>query len=439
MNGADAVVVGAGIAGLACATELAKRGRDVLVLEAAARAGGPAETRRIGAYLVERGPNTVRANSALLELIAHAGLEVVEARRAPPAFVCDGKVVVLPPSLRALLSGEVLPRGALLGMLAEPLRPVRRGPHTVRELVAQRLGAAAADRLADLLTLGVYGTSADRVGFEAAFPELAARLEGAGGRFAVLALRGMFARGGAPRAGTVSTEVGIGGLCERLGAKLGARLRTSARVQRVRARSGGFELELDGGEKLACRKLALAIPPAAAARVLELPGAGALLEGYGSVPQVLASFALEEPACALRWNTLGILAPARERLPFIGCLIPSNLFAGRAPTGALLLSVFTASALHGASDAALARELAPALKKLLGAAREPVLLDVARWPEGIPLYDVDHPQRTRALRERLAAEGGPTLCGVGYDGVAFAAAAASGVAAARALGESQPV
>ena len=77
----------------------------------------------------------------------------------------------------------------------------------------------------------------------------------------------------------------------------------------------------------------LAIPPTAAARVLELPGASELLDGYRAVPQVLAAFALEEPACALRWNALGILAPARERLPFIGCLIPSNLFPGRAPRG----------------------------------------------------------------------------------------------------------
>src|SRR5262249_14833517 len=107
VSSADAVVVGAGIAGLACATELARRGREVLVLEAAARAGGPAETLRSGAYLLERGPNTVRANPALLALIAHAGLTPVEARRAPPAFVSDGKVVVLPPGMGALLAGDV--------------------------------------------------------------------------------------------------------------------------------------------------------------------------------------------------------------------------------------------------------------------------------------------------------------------------------------------
>src|SRR5262249_51202274 len=150
----------------ACATELAQQGRDdFLVLEAAPRAGGPAETIRVGEYLVERGPNTVRANDSLLALIERAKLAPVEARRAPPAFVANGKVVVLPPGLRALLSGQVLPLGALVGLLAEPLRPVRRGPRTVRELVAERLGSSAAERLADLMTLGVYGTSADRVGF----------------------------------------------------------------------------------------------------------------------------------------------------------------------------------------------------------------------------------------------------------------------------------
>jgi oxygen-dependent protoporphyrinogen oxidase len=168
--------------------------------------------------------------------------------------------------------------------------------------------------------------------------------------------------------------------------------------------------------------------------VLELPRVRSLLGSYGSVPQVLAAFALEDPACAERWSgSLGFLAPQRERLPLIGCLFPSSLFPGRAPKGALLLSVFTARSLHGASDAALTRELGPVMKQLLGSAREPELLDVARYPEGIPLYDVGHAERTRALRAELAQIPGLSLCGCAYDGVAFAAAAASGLAAGRSV------
>ncbi len=434
---ADTVVVGAGIAGLACASELVAQGAgDVLVLEAASRAGGAAETVRRGEYTVERGPNTVRGNATLASLAKSVGLALVDAARVAPSLVSNAALVPLPPPLRTLLSGSLLPWRGIAGVLTEPLRPVRPGPKTVRQLVEERFGETTAERFADLLTLGIYGTTAEQVGFESAFPDLAAALEGAGGRFSRLALQRLRARSDRPtRMGVVSTSHGLGGLCDRLAERLGERLRTSTPVHRARGRSGSFELEIGaGGEtKLACRNLVLAIPGAAAARVLELPGATPLLEQYRFVPQTLVTFALEEPACAKRWPGLGFLVPSRERLPLLGCLFPSNLFAGRAPPGALLLSVFAARGLREASDAALVHEIAPVLKRLLGATREPRLLDVARYPEGIPLYDTLHRERTRRLRTCLTDAAGPILCGVGYDGVAFAASAESGTAAARSL------
>jgi len=434
---AETVVVGAGIAGLACATELVERGaQDVLVLEAAPRAGGAAETVVRGDYTVERGPNTVRGTPGLERLAKSVGLELIAAKRAAPCLVSNGALVSLPPSPGKLLSGSLLPWRGIAGVLAEPLRPVRPGPKTVRDLVVERFGETVAGRFADLLTLGIYGESADRVGFESAFPDLAAALEGAGGRFSRLALQRLRARGSGPtRMGVVSTAHGLGGLCDRLAAKLGERLRTSTPLLRARGRSGGFELEVGerGETKLACRNLVLAISPTAVARALELPAAAALLASYRAVPQTLVTFALEEPACAERWPGLGFLAPSRERLPMLGCLFPSNLFEGRAPRGSLLLSVFAARELRAEPDAVLVREIAPVLTRLLGARSAPRLLDVARYPEGISLYDVDHRARTLRLKSALAESGGPILCGVGYDGVAFGAAAESGLAAAAAL------
>ena len=437
---AHTVVVGAGIAGLACATELVARGRDdVLVLEAAPRAGGPAETVACQGYTIERGPNTVRGSDALARLAEAVGTTLVPARRARPAVVSGGRVMELPPPLRKVVSGSFLPYRGMASLLAEPLRPVRAGPRSVRAFVEERFGATVADRFADLLTLGIYGTTADQVGFESAFPELAAALDGAGGRVAALALRRLVSRssaaGAATRRGVVSTPLGLGGLCGALAARLGGRLRLATPVLRARGQDGAFELELGGSAPatLSCQQLVLAIPGPAAARVLDDRDAGPLLGAYRSVPQLVASFALEDPRCAERWQGLGFLVPPRERLPLLGCLLPSNLFPGRAPSGALLLSVFAAPVLHAAPDTELGPALARVLKHLLGADRPPALLDVARYPEGIPLYDVEHRARTRELRARLEAARGPLVCGAAYDGVAFAAAAESGLAAARHL------
>src|SRR5262249_39165804 len=144
----EVVIAGAGIAGLACARKRLGLGfDDFVVLEAAERAGGPAETVRVGEYLVARGPLTGRANAGLYGVIGAAGLARLPARRAAPGFVSDGAIVTLPPSLGALLSGAVLPLGTLASVLAEPLRPVRAGPRSVRGWVEERLGADAAERL----------------------------------------------------------------------------------------------------------------------------------------------------------------------------------------------------------------------------------------------------------------------------------------------------
>jgi oxygen-dependent protoporphyrinogen oxidase len=77
------VVVGAGISGLACAHALGKAGRDVVVLDDAARPGGVIESQAEAGYLLELGPQSFTGTPALLRLIEELGLtgQLVE---APP-------------------------------------------------------------------------------------------------------------------------------------------------------------------------------------------------------------------------------------------------------------------------------------------------------------------------------------------------------------------
>lgn len=438
MSGAEVAVVGAGIAGLACASELVRAGRDVVLLEAASRVGGVVDTRRSGPFLFERGPSTVRATAELAQLADAVGMALVRAQQAAPYVVAGGRLLRVPPSPGQLLTGKLLPLRGLVQLLGEPFRPYPPGPRSVHEFVAQRLGPVAADHLADLVTLGIYGAPSDEVGFEAAFPDLARELERHGGVTRRL-LSGVFRRregGPAPR-GLVSTADGLLALTEAIARPLGERLRLGAAVRGLTRLEQGFELDVEGAEpaKLRARHVVLAVPAASAARLADDADAMSALSGFRTSPQTLATFTLEDPAAAGRWCGFGCLAPRREGLPLLGILFPSAIFPGRAPEGTMLLTVFVGPELRDAPDGELASGLAPVLQRLLEGAREPELLDVARYPKGIPSYDSGQPARTRAARARLDALGGPLLAGSPYDGVAFGAAASSGLAAARRLVE----
>jgi oxygen-dependent protoporphyrinogen oxidase len=431
---ADVVVIGGGIAGLSCATELAEQGLEVRVLEAAPRVGGPVETRRDGELVIERGPQTVRSTPELERMFVRAGLEPVYAERRSPYVLRDERLVKMPPSPSEIMSGALLPPLALLtGILGEPFRRRTRGPRSVRRFVEERLGPKVADAFADLLTLGVYAQPADQIGFESAYPELAEDLDRYGSLFAVAMARLLRRRSKSGTRGMVSAEAGLGHLVDGLGRTLGDRLRLNTTATRVERVGPTFRVlaESDGEKTISARHVVLAIAPQQAARLVTDSNAAPFLARTRTEPQTLAHFALKDPEAVDRWRALGFLVPSHEGIPIVGCLFPSSLFGDRAPADVLLITLYVAPSLRDEPDAVLARELGPLCARLLRTSRSPELVDVARHPVGIPVYDRRHYHRTRAARHELANERGPLLAGAGFDGVGFGSAASSGIATAR--------
>jgi monoamine oxidase len=75
----DVIVIGAGFAGLAAATELADRGVDVRVLEARDRVGGRVWSDRAGGAVIERGAEFVLDGyDVLRQHAARFGLELAD-------------------------------------------------------------------------------------------------------------------------------------------------------------------------------------------------------------------------------------------------------------------------------------------------------------------------------------------------------------------------
>ncbi|WP_018567835.1 NAD(P)/FAD-dependent oxidoreductase [Streptomyces sp. PsTaAH-124] len=123
---ADVVVVGAGVAGLACARDLAAAGRGVTVLEAGDAVGGRMRTDRLDGFTVDRGFQVV--NPAYPQL----------RRRLPARFLAP----------RPFLPGVLVHTGDRRVLLADP----RRRPDTVTSLLTGRLA-----RPRDLAALAALG------------------------------------------------------------------------------------------------------------------------------------------------------------------------------------------------------------------------------------------------------------------------------------------
>src|SRR5215470_4838029 len=119
-----AVVVGAGIAGLAAALELQSAGCDVLVVDPSDRPGGVMRTDHRKGFVVESGPNTAAVNAAMLEFLNRRGLAGGMLRAAPASrkrFVYRGGALVrVPDSLLRLAGTPLLSVRAKARVLTEP-------------------------------------------------------------------------------------------------------------------------------------------------------------------------------------------------------------------------------------------------------------------------------------------------------------------------------
>ena len=112
MSQARVVVIGAGLAGLSVAARLADAGRDVLVLEAGARAGGQIQTFREAGLVVELGAEGFVARSrALPDLARLLGIEgsLVDQLSTDTYVVEADELVLLPPGEAARRLGFQVP------------------------------------------------------------------------------------------------------------------------------------------------------------------------------------------------------------------------------------------------------------------------------------------------------------------------------------------
>ncbi len=421
----DVVVVGAGISGLTAAFRLRRGGLRVAVLEAAARAGGAIETfsenRADGDWRFEMGPNTVLASDESVgRLIRDAGLEgetLVAAPRAKRRYLCKGgRLVPLPGGPPGLLATPLFSAGAKLRLLREPwIGPPPAGvEETIAQFVRRRLGHEVLDYAVGPFVSGVYAGDPERLSARWAVPKIHA-LEREHGSLirGAIALRKTGRKG--PGGGMISFREGLEELPRRLAREIGD-VRMGVSVESVTPHAGGFTVATSAGP-VAARRVVLAVPAEAAARLLEAATAGAsrtLAEiPYAAVALVSLGWRREEVGHPL--DGFGFLVPRREGLRLLGCLFPSELFPGRAPESHVALAAFaggrTDPELAGWDEERIAATLIGELRAPLSLRGEPAFQLVRRWPRAIPQYEVGHGRFVERAKEIETALPGLRLAG----------------------------
>ncbi|MGN7970067.1 NAD(P)/FAD-dependent oxidoreductase [Microbacterium sp. 22296] len=253
MTGYDVIVVGAGLAGLRCATRLAEAGRDVVVLEGADAVGGRERTDIVDGFRLDVGFHVL--NPAYPAVRRWVDVDALALRRFPVAVGVrlDDRLARLSHPLRHPLSVPGSLRSGLVG-LSDLAALARWVAPTVLSARAAKTGT---DRTLDEAwdRAGVRGALRDSVLEPFLAGVLADDRQQTSDAFVRLLVRSFaLGRPGVPAAGIGALPAQLADTARRAG--VGIRL--SHRVVSTRNRARGWHVGVEGQDAMTARAVVIA-------------------------------------------------------------------------------------------------------------------------------------------------------------------------------------
>lgn len=472
------IIVGGGIAGLATAYELHRRGLPFLLLERSARAGGVILSEEIDGFTIDAGPDSLLVQKPDgIKLCEELGLGDRLVPTKPPrlAFILRSgtlhplpasSVMGIPTRIGPFLSTRLFSWAGKMRMGAELFVPPRRDDEdeSIGAFMTRRFGEEAATYLAEPLLAGIHAGDVNQLSLRALFPRFA-ETERKHGSLLRAFRRQRATPGAGPSAGSgssrakstneslssrpTSSDNGAfrslpGGLSELTRALVAAlppqSIRLEAAVARVRRSNGGgsllYRVDLSSGESLESQSVVIAAPSYVAAQLLRdmnsrLGQLCAEVE-YASTATIALAFTREQVQHPL--NGSGFVVPGVEKLGILAASWLSSKWPHRAPEGRVLLRAFAGGARDPeamtSSDRQLIDRSMKALTPLLGVTGSPLLTRVYRWERASAQHNIGHLARLAAIDRILGDQPGLFLTGSGFRGVGIPDCVADGRATA---------
>lgn len=441
----DIIIIGAGLTGLTTAYLLARKGREVMVVEQMEKAGGQIQTHHEGGFTFESGPNTgTVSNPEVAELMADLELTSgIKCRLETAPDASKRRLIWKGDRFHDLPSGPVSAITTPLFTLSDKLRIIgepwrRKGDNpdeSVGSLARRRLGKSFVDYAVDPFLSGVYAGNPDTLITRYALPKLY-NLEQRYGSF----IRGSIAKAREPktdrdRLATKKVFSAVGGLSQitlAMADYLGPqRLVLGAKEVKVRPTEDGWSLtyinKVGHTEQTDCRQLVTTCGAYALPAVLPFADDESLrqLNNLNYAPVVEIAVGVKDTFGG-DYQAFGGLVPTCEHRQVLGILFPSACFTGRAPEGGALFSYFIGGMRHAElldkSDAQLTDLVEEYFHTMLKfpAYAHPDLIRIFRHRYAIPQYEISSGERLAAVERLQRQYSGLTIAGNLRDGIGMA-------------------
>jgi oxygen-dependent protoporphyrinogen oxidase len=437
----DVAIVGGGIAGLAAAYEVSRRGLSFVVLEGAPRAGGVIVSEEVDGFTIDGGPDALLIQKpAAIALCRDIGLGDRLISTKPPriAYIQRGgrlhalpaaSVLGIPTRIGPFVRTTLFSWPGKIRMGAELFVPARRdeADESIGAFMTRRFGTEATTYLAEPLLAGIHSGDVDRLSVRALFPRLvdAEREHGS-------LLRAFRIHNAIPNPqSTIRNDEGAfkslpGGLSEMVRAlvhTLGERhVRLNAVVSAITG-PGPFVVRTDRGETFDAAAVLVATPAYAVSALLrDRDNELARLAGeipYASAATVAIGFERSRVRHPLTGS--GFVVPRVEHTGILAASWLSSKWPHRAPQDRVLMRAFLGGARDPRAlertDAELLQTTLTALRPLLGIDGDPLLTRVYRFARGNAQHEVGHLDRIAAIDRALTRHPGLFITGSGFRGV----------------------
>ncbi|MBN2333752.1 MAG: protoporphyrinogen oxidase [Deltaproteobacteria bacterium] len=448
-------VIGAGIAGLACAYEILSQARnkglpiEVAVVDRASYIGGKIKTTYADPYTVEGGPDCfILEKPWALSLIRELGMEdqlVNTSSSASGTYIYagnrlhrlpDGLIMMIPTKIIPFATSPLISWPGKIRMGMDLLIPRRQGggDESLASFVTRRLGREALEKIAEPLVGGIHAGNPDNMSLLATFPRFIEMEQQSGSL-----IRGMFARkkamaeamknrpktGAPPRTFFISMKKGMAQLTDALADVIGRqRITTNLAIRTVaKGDQEGYLLETADGQQWQADSVVMASESFATADMVAslAPDLAATLKKIPYVSSSIVSLVFSRDDIPHPLDTYGFIVPKISNRKIMATTWSSIKWPHRSPAGKVLMRSFVGGAqqpeLADLDDATITATVLHELKEIIGISAKPEQVWINRWPQGMPQYIVGHLDRLAVIDQQLKALPGLYLTGAGYRGI----------------------